>query len=186
MAQIHARRPAYTPPYQPSPRIAHSAVSLGSGVIVWNGRVADFLKIKGKPQNPSVVEVLDGLLEEWQQKTTYGAAPLPMYWGACAALGNSIYTCGYDGTTVCNSIHHLDPYSYKWKGVQPSNPADSPMPKFGCVMIAIDDDKLAVIGGYGKPTNPACLAGSNLHQENCGPWWMGMDEWDAHILDDRK
>ncbi len=135
--------------YQPAPRFGHYTVSIAGKVYVWSGCGAEGVK------RQSVVEVIDGIVEEWQQKTTTGVPPPPMYRGACAAVGTSMYvTCGYDGASWYSSLHSLDSVSYVWNGVQPTNPGDGPMEKFGCGMISIDDDKLALIGGYGKPTHP--------------------------------
>ncbi len=103
----------------------------------------------------SVLEVFDGIVEEWQQKPTTGVPPPAMYRGGCAAVGTAMYICcGSDGASWQSSLHSLDSVSYMWKGVQPTNPGDGPMEKDSCGMISIDEDKLALIGGYGKPTHP--------------------------------
>ncbi len=149
MAQIRAtlRRPAY----QPSPRFGHYAAPIGGKVVMWGGLTDDFVKTRSKPIES--VEVLDTLVEEWQHNSTSGEAPPPMYQGACAAVGNTIYTCcGFDGTSPHNSVHVLD--SDQWRTVRPTNPDQGPMPKCACAMIAFSNDKLALVGGYGKPTHP--------------------------------
>ncbi len=145
------RRPAY----QPSPRFGHYAAPIGGKVVMWGGRTDDFVKTKSKPIES--VEVLDMLVEEWQHKSTSGEAPPPMYQGACVAVGNTIYTCcGHDGTSYYNSVHVLD--SSTWRStcrtVRPTNPDQGPIPKLGCAMIAISNDKLALVGGWGIPTHP--------------------------------
>ncbi len=136
------------PSYQPSPRFDHYTVPIGGKVFVWSGCGAGGVKRQS-------VEVFDGIVEEWQQKTTTGVPPPAMYRGGCAVVGTSMYvTCGRDGTSRYSSLHSLDSVLYVWNGVQPTNPGDGLMEKSGCGMISIDDDKLALIGGYGKPTHP--------------------------------
>ncbi len=118
---------------------------------MWGGRTDDFVMTRSKPIES--VEVLDTLVEEWQHKSTSGEAPPPMYNGACAAVGNTLYTCcGYDGSSLHNSVHVLD--SSQWRTVQPTNPDQGPIPKTGCGMISTSNDKLAVVGGYGTPSHP--------------------------------
>ncbi len=135
--------------YQPSPRFGHYTVPIGGKLFVWSGCCAE--GVKRQP----VVEVFDGIIEEWQQKRTTGVPSPPMDTGGCATVGTAIYACcGADGTSRYSSLHSLDSDSYVWNGVQPTNPGDGPMEKSGCGMISIDDDKLALIGGYGKPTHP--------------------------------
>ncbi len=135
--------------YQPAPRFRHYTVPIGGKVYVWSGCGAEGVK------HQSVVEVFDGIVEEWQQKTTTGVPPPPMHSGGCAAVGTAMYvSSGTDGTSRYSSLHSLDSVSYVWNGVQPTNPGDGPMEKTGCGMISIDEDKLALIGGYGKPTHP--------------------------------
>ncbi len=117
-------------------------------MFMWSGCAVEGVKRQS-------VEVFDGIMEEWQQKLTTGVPPLVMYSGACAAVGASIYVCsGRNETSLYSSLHSLDSVSYVWNGVQPTNPGDGPMEKYGCGMISIDSNKLALIGGYGNPTHP--------------------------------
>ncbi len=135
--------------YQPSPRWGHYSVPIGGKVYTWSG-----CGVKGV-KHPPVVEVFDGIVEAWQQIRTTGLPPPPMYLGACAAVGTSMYvTCGVGGASRHSCLYSLDSASYVWNGVQPNNPGDGPMEKSGCGMVCIDDDKLALIGGFGKPTHP--------------------------------
>ncbi len=143
----------------------HYTVPIGGKVFVWSGCGAEGVKRQS-------VEVFDGFVEEWQQKLTTGVPPPPMYAGGCAAVGTVIYACcGFDGTSWYSSLHSLSSVSYVWNGVQPTNPGDGPMEKVGCGIISIDD-KLALIGGYGKPTHPlqpgATLSGVPISQTGRG------------------
>ncbi len=139
-------RPSY---YQPSPRFGHYTVPINGKVFMWSGCAAENVIFQ------PVVEVFHGTVEEWQPKTTTGVPPPPMSSGGCAAIGTSIYiSCGYDEGSRYSSLHCLDSVSYVWMGVQPTNPGDGPMEKMACGMISIDDDKLVLIGGSGKPTHP--------------------------------
>jgi len=152
MASFFSSLLGRTKPYEPSPRYLHYAAPVGGRCFLWGGRVPDFSD-SGKRKLASTVETFNPYLEVWEQKATSGDSPLGLYGGACAPLSDLLYSFGgYDGASYRNSLHALDPTSLKWKEVRVLNPADGPMRRRSCRMVAYGHDKLALFGGFGIPT----------------------------------
>jgi len=155
MASIFSSKFGQTKVYEPSSRWGHYAASVGEKWFLWGGRVPDF-SASGKKKQVSTVEIFDCNVEVWEQQATLGVSPPRVYAGASATLLDQLYSFGgFDGASFYNSFHVLNPTSLEWKELQVLNQADGPMRKTGCRMVAYSQDRLALFGGYGIPTNPS-------------------------------
>ena len=142
-----------TKPYEPSPRWGHCATPVGGRCFLWGGRVPDF-SASGRKKLASTVEIFDPYLEMWEQQSTSGVTPPGLYHGTSVSLLDQLYSFrGFDGASLYNTLHMLDPTSLEWKQLRVLNQADEPMRKFGCRMVPYGQDRLALFGGYGFPTS---------------------------------
>ena len=67
---------------------------------------------------------------------------------------NLYYFGGNDGRKYFSSVHELGLSNLEWNEIMESNTAGGPLPKWGCGMVA-SQQQLAVIGGFGSaPTGP--------------------------------
>ena len=165
---------------KPSPRWGHYAAQVGGRCFLWGGRVPDF-SASGRKKLASTVEIFDPYLEVWEQKTTTGVSPPGLYDGACASISDQLYSFGgYDGTSLYNSLHTMDPTSLEWKEVRVLNQDDLPMKKLACRMVAYNQDRLALLGGFGIPTGPA-QPGVRFIRDTSIPGAMGWTE-EFHIF----
>ena len=140
--------------YEPTPRFSHGAAAIGGRCYLWGGCVQDFSE-SGRRKLASTIEIFDPHLETWEERHTTGVPPPGLYHGACTSLLDSLYWFGgYDGRSFCNSLHRLDITTLEWRELQPLNQADGPMRKVWCGMVSFFQDRLAMFGGYGTPTNP--------------------------------
>ena len=140
--------------YEPSPRFSHGAAAVWGRCYLWGGCVPDFSE-SGRRKLASAIEIFKPYMDTWEKKPTTGVPPLGLHTGACTSLLDSLYWFGgYDGTSFYNSLHRLDPTTLEWTDLQPLNQTDGPMRKCGCEIVPFLQDKLAVFGGYGIPTNP--------------------------------
>ena len=116
---------------------------------MWGGRTQDFPFHDRKDK----LNVFAPYLETWQEQCTTGVPPHGLHSGASVAHSTMLYTfAGYDGISRHNSLHVLDTDTLVWNEM--SNPTNCPMPKTGCGMVFFGKQHLAIIGGYGTPTQP--------------------------------
>ena len=67
---------------------------------------------------------------------------------------NLYYFGGHDRRKCFSSVHELQLSNLEWNEIVQSNTAEGPLPKWGCGMVAYQQ-QLAVIGGVGSaPTSP--------------------------------
>ena len=92
---------------------------------------------------PTVVEVFQDEIPNWQQKPTSGQSPPGLVDSACTAIGSNIYV--FRDTTV----HYLDTKRLIWREIQASNPSEAPMAKYGPGMVSLNSNVLVIVAGYG-------------------------------------
>ena len=143
-----------SPKYEPLPRFDQISCRVGSKVVVQGGRTKDFSE-KSKQHLSSVVEIFDPYSELWEQRQVTGDAPLPgKYYSASASLHDDLFSFGgLDGRHYFNTVHRLDTEKLCWSQVSPQNADGSPMPKYGCGMIAFGNS-FGVFGGHAIPRGP--------------------------------
>ena len=137
--------------YEPSPRYWPFCTSYQGKVLLWGGCMKDFMK---REKICFHVETFSPYLERWEQKSAMGKLPPLLYAGACSTLLENTYTFGgCDGSSFHNSLHHLNMTTMEWRELTPLNPQDGPMRKEGCGMVTCDDNTLALLGGWGIPSD---------------------------------
>ena len=138
--------------YEPSPRYWHISASCRGKVVVWGGMITDLGLLKKQERHGSVVEIFDPFLEKWEQKSTTGVPPQGLYEGACSSLMDLLYAYGgKDGSNRQSSLHCLCTSVMEWREVGENISEDGPMRKTACQMVPVNDNVLALFGGYGVP-----------------------------------
>ena len=134
--------------YEPSPRFYHSSVQVQENAYIWGGRTQDSCR-------SGVINIFDSYVEMWKKRSTTGVPPPGQYSGSFTVVGSNLYYFGgSDGRKFCSSVHELQLSNLEWNEIMQSNTAEGPLPKFGCRMVAYQE-QLALIGGYGSaPTAP--------------------------------
>ena len=134
--------------YEPSPRFCHSSVQVEDNAYLWGGFTQD-------SSRSEVINIFDSYVEMWKEQSTTGAPPPGQYNGSFTVVGSNLYYFGgYGGRKFFSSVHELQLSNLEWNEIMQSNTAEGPLPKFGCRMVAYQE-QLALIGGYGSaPTGP--------------------------------
>ena len=117
------------------------SMAIGMKIYQWSG-------LDGSKEKQLSVDVFDPIRESWKQLNSKGDVPIGIRDGACAAIGNDMYT--YGGLTSDSSydgLHKLDTVTMQWSYIHPRSGV-RPSPKTGVKMIAIGGDKLVMFGGY--------------------------------------
>ena len=140
-------------PYEPKPRACHYAGAIRGELLVFAGKTVDFDPTK--EELSSTIQVFDQYLEEWRQLQTTGCPPKGLYAGGCciSPSGDLYVYGGRDGSNYRGGLYKLS--SEKWSQLSGESDVNSPMKKSGCRMVCFNSNKVAVIGGYGRP--PASL-----------------------------
>lgn len=138
--------------YEPAPRFRHYATPARGRCFLWGGCIQDF-SASGRKKLASTVEIFDPYLEVWERQATSGVSPPGIYNGSCASLLDVPYSFGgVHEDDFYNCLHMLDPTSLQWEELRVQNPAFGPMKKGSSGMVAYGQDRLAMFGGYGIPT----------------------------------
>ena len=144
--------------YEPVARGGHISVSIKGMVYVWGGVTHDDEESSSDGILANTIEQFDPYLEVWSHFNTEGT-PHPGRNGAASALfGEHMYT--YGGTqdigkdTYAGVLSSLDLNTLTWSLLCPAGTVGAPIRKTGCGMVHLNQDRLAVIGGYGIPTGP--------------------------------
>jgi len=134
--------------YEPSPRLLHSSVQVEDNAYLWGGLTQD-------SSRSEVINIFDCYSESWKERSTTGIPPPGMQKGSFTLLCDDLYYFGgYDGKRGHNSLHKLQTRTLEWEDIKQANPAGGPLPKWGCGMVAYQQ-QLAVIGGLcSAPTGP--------------------------------
>ena len=125
---------------EPSPRWNHYSAAVETKLYVWGGDTKDFSKDESKLT--STLHVFDLFTESWKTKSTTGASPPGVTWGASATAGHHLYQYGGYGSSSQSSLHHLDTTTSHWTKL-PEGPAKR---KIGCCMVRCKD-MLVLFGG---------------------------------------
>jgi len=153
---------------EPVPRFSHRAVSVGKKIYFHGGFISG-------PGQGSVVDIFDPYFESWEQQPTTGTTPSKQHEGVCTSVLGSLYSfAGFDGTNRYNTLHKLDTATLEWRELQPQNPANGPMAKSGCGMVAFNCEHLAMFGGYGIPIGPIQREATftkNFNRNAAGKGW---------------
>ena len=143
--------------YEPESRFGHILSCSSDGqVIVWGGETTELYSSDGRIKLASVVQQFDPCTEVWRQRETRGPPHPGLFTAACTSFGNSLFIYGgHTGTASSFSgvLSCLDLNTLTWS-LLCSETAGGPMRKTGCGMVHFNNNKLAVIGGYGFPTGP--------------------------------
>ena len=134
--------------YEPSARFWHSSVQVEENAYIWGGFSGDSIRSE-------VINVFDYKTENWKEQSTTGIPPPGLQFGGFTVLCDDLYYFGgFDGKRPHNSLHKLQTRTLEWQGIKQANPAGGPLPKWGCRMVAYQQ-QLALIGGAcHTPTAP--------------------------------
>ena len=134
--------------YEPSPRFYHSSVQVEENAYLWGGLTQD-------SSRSEVINVFDSYVEMWKERSTTGVSPPGQYEGSFAVVDSNLYYFGgHDGRKCFSSVHELQLSNLEWNEIMESNTAEGPLLKWGCGMVAYQQ-QLALIGGYSSaPTGP--------------------------------
>ena len=165
--------------YQPSPRYHHCAAQIGEKAYLWGGRTQNFSGNDRKTLQ-SEIEIFDFFQETWSKKNVNGAAPPGLYTGACTAVSETLYHFGgIDGHSWYNTLHSLDTVSLDWRALHghTQNPADQPIPKYGCGLVTYADAaSLVLFAGYGVPHGPIQPGSTFIQNTNNTSGWGWTNE----------
>ena len=139
------------PHYEPKPRFGHCSALVEGKWITYGGH---FGADGGFADPPTSVDVFDPDGEEWTQITTSGTPPSGVVSAACVAVGPLLYHIGGASEgNFYNTIHCLDTTTKEWRELQPANPQEVPMKKWGLAGISYGNS-IVTVGGRGDlPTN---------------------------------
>ena len=165
--------------YEPSPRAGHYDCSIGDNIYVCFGFTGDSSTAAMRELSRQV-EVYDCYSKTWVQRKTTGT-PLPgLANGACTSINTKLYTySGHDGgdSLYTGTLSQLDTSTMEWKLLTSDI---GPMKKQGARMIAVNDEQLAVLGGYGIPTSPT-QPGSSFFRDSSSSDGSGLTN-EFHIF----
>lgn len=125
---------------------------------MWAGTQRDLPAVHSSNEKTAItsfVEVFNLRKGKWHHVPTGGPPPLGVHGYACDSLRNDIYYFGgHCGHEKCrhDTIHSLSAVTYHWREIAVTNPADGPIPKSGCGMVAFSfegEDYLFIFGGNG-------------------------------------
>ena len=141
--------------YEPSSRFGHVSCSGDGQVIVWGGKTSEaYASIQDRLNSTSVLQKFDSLTEVWHQHKTRGPPHPGLAAAACTSSGNYLYFYGGNsGERPSRMLSLLDVKTLIWSLLCPET-AGGPMRKVAYGMVLFNNNKLAVIGGYGYPTDP--------------------------------
>ena len=144
-----ATAPPSSPHYEPKPRWYHCGALVEGRWITYGGIGAD-----GGVADPPLAAIFDQDKEEWTQMPTSGTPPSSVVGAVCIAVGPLLYHIGgAGGAGGGNTVHCLDTRNKRWLEIQPANPEEAPMKKWGMGGISYGNT-LVTVGGYGDlPTN---------------------------------
>ena len=126
--------------YEPSPRYLHSSLQAEEYAYVWGG-------LTQNSSRSEVISIFNSRTEMWKECSTKGIPPPGLLDGRFTLLCDDLYYFGgSDGKRGHNSLHKLHTRTLEWQGIAEANPAGGPLPKWGCGMVAYQQ-QLAVIGG---------------------------------------
>ena len=158
--------------YEPSPRAGHNDCCISDNIYVGFGFTEDF-SATAKSELSRQLEVYDCYSKTWVQRKTIGTPPPGLVYGVCTSINNKLYTYGgHDGSDspFTGTLSQLDTSTMEWKLLTSDI---GPMKKRGTGMIALNDEQLAVLGGYGTPTSPTQPGSSfvrNSYSSNGSGW----------------
>ena len=138
--------------YEPSSRAAHNDCCISDNIYVCFGDTGDS-STTAKSGLSRQVEVYDCYSKTWVQRKTTGTPPPGLAFGACTSINNKLCTySGYGGDSpFTGTLSQLDTSTMEWKCLTSDI---GPMKKRGAGMIALNDEQLAILSGYGTPTSP--------------------------------
>lgn len=140
--------------YEPAARYYHTSQRVGQKILVHGGWTKPEISDQSKLYLQTLVEVFDPYSELWEQRQVGGQAPRAgTYASVCASVNESLYTFGglNSSNQEINSLYQLDTKQWHWHRLPCLHGSDTPMPKYGCGMVAFGSERLGVFGGYGTP-----------------------------------
>ena len=137
-----------------------SGAVVGKRLYVYRGFLESHKgKKSGEVAHSTLVDVYDWSERKWFQQETKGSGPAAVRESAWVALGKKIYTFG--GFTAeekySNELHELEvagpEETLRWKELASVNPAEGPLRKCSCGLVAYDAGagggiELCAFGGY--------------------------------------
>ena len=139
--------------YEPSPRVGHYDSCISDNIYVCFGFTGDSSATAMRELSRQL-EVYDCYSKTWVQRKTTGTPPPGLFYGACTSINDKLYAHGgYGGgdSRYTGTLSQLDTSTMEWKLLISDI---GPMKKVGARMIALKDEQLAILGGFGIPTSP--------------------------------
>ena len=171
--------------YEPASRLSHcQASSLEGRVYVWGGRTLEYESKSaedGRIKLARRIEQFDPYLEIWSQLNTGGTPHSGLAGVACTSFGDHMYMYGgFALKGLGGALSYLNVKTLTWSLLCPET-AGGPMRKGACAMVHFNHKKLAVIGGYGYPTDPTQLGSSFIRNTGStdGKGWSN----EFHVFD---
>jgi len=141
--------------YEPSPRFYHSSVQVQENAYLWGGITQD-------SSRSEVISIFDSYVEKWKERSTTGVPPPGQYNGSFTVVGSNLYYFGgYDRRKYFSSVHELQLSNLEWNEIMQSNTAEGPLQKYGCGMVAYQQ-QLALTGGFGSASTGPLQAGAEF------------------------
>ena len=126
--------------YEPQPREGHALVEYKGCTYLVGGHDS-----KGRPIDPSLVEMFNPTNLKWKRHTTTGVGPEEVCLAACSVLQSCLYVFGgMLKRRASNALWRLDLESLKWSLVQQTN---TPPPRHSAGLVADKEQRLVLYGG---------------------------------------
>jgi N-acetylneuraminic acid mutarotase len=107
---------------KPSPRGGHSAVAVGSSIVVFGGH-----GYNGKFEYYNDTHIFDGDTGTWHNVRCSGVLPEPRYGHSVVVVGNRMFLFGGKGQgTIFRDVHFLDLEEWAWVPVSSTSTGPSP------------------------------------------------------------
>lgn len=120
--------------------------------------------------------------KKWRTVEINGDPPKGFFGGAYCSSSRDFYLYGgEDGSNKHGELHRLPFSSLTWNRLAQESPKDrhGPMKKFGCGMVYVHGNKLALFGGYGDRLDD--LQEGSVYQRGRSGWTNEFHLFDCMI-----
>ncbi len=148
---------------QPEARYGAGGGIICDQLFMYGGYLKSFDRGGPYPCRSSQVDIFRSSVVKWTVSETSGLGPESLWSYACAIIGTMLYSYGgYNGSSFSSALCQLDATTAHWTTLQSASPTEGPIAKANAAMIAIDSERLCVMGGVGVPSGTRRAAGSKF------------------------